>query len=40
MLGPIMAVIAYHCPNITVNVVDSNIDKIKHWNNKDLTIFL
>ncbi len=33
--GPTMAVIAYHCPNITVNVVDANIDKIKHWNNKD-----
>ena len=30
--GPTMAVIALKCPNINVNVVDANPDKIKAWN--------
>ena len=31
-----MSVIAYKCPNITVNVVDINKDKIDKWNSKNL----
>ena len=34
--GPTMAIIASKCPNITVNVVDINLDRINQWNNKDL----
>lgn len=34
--GPTMAVIAYKCPNITVNVVDINKNKIDKWNSNDL----
>ena len=34
--GPTMSVIAYKCPNITVNVVDINKDKIDKWNSKNL----
>ena len=34
--GPTMAVIADKCPDITVNVVDVNEEKIKLWNDKDL----
>ena len=34
--GPTMAVIAHKCPNIEVNVVDVNEEKIKLWNSKDL----
>ena len=34
--GPTMSVIADHCPNIIVNVVDKNEDRIKLWNSKDL----
>ncbi len=30
--GPTMAVIAKNCPNIRVDVVDINLDKIKNWN--------
>ena len=32
--GPTMSVIALKCPNINVNVVDANVDKINSWNGK------
>ncbi len=35
--GPTMAVIAKHCPNIQVNVVDINHERIAQWNDKDLS---
>ena len=35
--GPTMAVIADRCPNIEVNVVDINAEKIKKWNSSDLS---
>ena len=35
--GPTMAVIADKCPNIQINVVDLNKERIKNWNNDDLT---
>ncbi len=35
--GPTMAVIANHCPNIQVNVVDLNEEKINDWNNPNLS---
>ena len=34
--GPTMAVIAYKCPDIQVNVVDLNADRISKWNDKNL----
>ena len=34
--GPTMAVIAHECPEIIVNVLDSNKEKIKAWNCVDL----
>ena len=34
--GPTMAVIAQKCPNIKVNVVDINPQRIADWNHKDL----
>ncbi len=34
--GPTMSVIANKCPDIIVNVVDLNQDKINNWNNNDL----
>ncbi len=34
--GPTMAVIALKCPNIIVNVLDINKDKINKWNSNDL----
>jgi UDPglucose 6-dehydrogenase len=34
--GPTMAVIAQKCPEITVNVVDINPQRIADWNDKDL----
>ena len=34
--GPTMAVIAYKCTNIIVNVVDSNKNRIDSWNDNDL----
>ena len=34
--GPTMAVIAYKCKDIIVNVVDSNKKRIASWNNNDL----
>jgi len=33
--GPTMAVIADKCPNINVEVVDINEERIKQWNDKD-----
>ena len=30
--GPTMAVIAYHCPEIKITVVDSNLERINAWN--------
>ena len=33
--GPTMAVIAKQCPEITVNVVDVNQDRIDAWNDAD-----
>ena len=34
--GPTMSVIADKCPNISVNVVDINTERIKAWNSSDL----
>ena len=34
--GPTMAVIALKCPEIKINVVDTNLKKIRYWNKKDL----
>ena len=34
--GPTMAVIALKCPDIKVNVVDMNADKILAWNSENL----
>ena len=34
--GPTMAVIALKCPEIKINVVDTNLKKIRYWNEKDL----
>ena len=34
--GPTMAVIAENCPNILINVVDINSERIKKWNSDDL----
>ena len=35
--GPTMAVIADNCPNIKVDVVDLNQERIKNWNNHDFS---
>ena len=35
--GPTMAVIALKCPEITVNVVDLNKERIEAWNDKNLS---
>jgi len=35
--GPTMSVIAHKCPNINVHVVDLNQQRIKDWNNDDLS---
>ena len=35
--GPTMTVIANYCPNISINVVDKNEDRIKAWNDEDLS---
>ena len=35
--GPTMAVIAEKCPDITINVVDVNEERISMWNSKDYT---
>ena len=34
--GPTMAVMAYKCPDIQVEVVDLNEERIKNWNHKNL----
>ena len=34
----IMAVIAKYCPDIQINVVDSNHERIKKWNSNDLSL--
>ena len=34
--GPTMTVIASQCPDINVNVVDINSERIALWNHKDL----
>ena len=34
--GPTMSVIANRCPDITVNVVDKNEERINLWNDKNL----
>ena len=34
--GPTMAVIALKCPNIKVNVIDINQDRIDDWNDNNL----
>lgn len=35
--GPTMAVIAVNCPSIQINVVDLNNERIKRWNDNDLS---
>ncbi len=35
--GPTMSVIAYNCPDLKVNVVDMNADRINSWNDQDLS---
>ena len=35
--GPTMSVIADKCPNIQINVVDINKDRIDRWNSEDLS---
>ena len=34
--GPTMAIIAKHCPEININVVDIDSDRIKAWNSKNM----
>ena len=34
--GPTMSVIAKQCPNIIINVVDLNEERVKNWNNPNL----
>ena len=36
--GPTMSVIADKCPNINVNVVDKNSERIALWNNSNLDL--
>ena len=36
--GPTMSVIADHCPDINVNVVDKNSERIALWNNSNLDL--
>ena len=36
--GPTMAVIAKFCPDIQVNVVDSNKKRVQEWNSEDLSL--
>ena len=35
--GPTMAVIAANCPDLRINVVDINAERIKAWNIHDLS---
>ena len=34
--GPTMAVIAHECPDLKIQLVDTNIEKIKAWNSPNL----
>ena len=34
--GPTMSVIADKCPNLIINVVDKNSERIKLWNSSNL----
>ena len=36
--GPTMAVIADKCPNIEINIVDINKERIERWNSKNLNL--
>ena len=36
--GPTMAVLAYKCPKIDIEVVDINEERIQKWNNKNLDL--
>ena len=38
--GPTMAVIADKCPNIQIDVVDLNNERISNWNNNNLNLLL
>ena len=35
--GPTMSIIAKYCPEIQVNVVDINPERISQWNEKNLS---
>ena len=35
--GPTMSVIAFNCPELRVDVVDINEERINSWNSSDLT---
>lgn len=37
--GPTMAIIALKCPDIKVNVVDLNEQRVKEWNSESLPIY-
>ena len=37
--GPTMAIIAQHCPNIKVTVVDINPKQISKWNSENLPMY-
>lgn len=37
--GPTMAMIAHKCPEVTVNVVDINAQRIEAWNSNELPVF-
>ena len=36
--GPTMAVIADNCPDLQINVVDTNQSRIRQWNSEDLSL--
>ena len=38
--GPTMAVLAYKCKNIIINVVDNNKKRVDAWNSNDLASYL
>ena len=37
--GPTCSVIAHKCPDITVTVVDKNLERINQWNSDTLPIY-
>lgn len=37
--GPTMAVIAAHCPDVQVTVLDLNAERIAAWNSESLPVF-